>query len=126
MKLYEEGKSQKNIRVNSFAVDRSDFLEKVRVEVYESEEGVACVDFHSLIANLTKAYLERMGEEIIQEGKPHRVVELESSKRLADVNESALTPSMANLTLLKAGLKEWKQKAKSVDIDLGSEMEEEP
>ena len=126
MKLYEEGKSNKKIKIDSFTKDRQDLLEKVRVEVYESEEGIACVDFHSLMTNLTKAYLERMSDEIIEEGKAHTVVELKSSKGLTDAEESALTLSMANLTLLKAGLKEWKQKAKSVDIDLASEMEEEP
>ena len=49
-------------------MDRSGFLEKVRVEVYESEEGVACVGFHSLVASLTKVYLETVSDEIIQEG----------------------------------------------------------
>ena len=96
-------------------MDRSGFLEKVRVEVYESEEGVACVGFHSLVASLTKVYLETVSDEIIQEGKAHTVIELSSSERLAGINESVLTLSIANSTLLRSGLKEWQRKAELVD-----------
>ena len=77
-----------------------------------------------MIASLTKLYLEKMSDELIEEEDNHTVVELRSWKRLAGFNEPALTLNMSNSTLLKAGLKNWKQKSKSVDIIRLREMEE--
>ena len=124
MKLYEEGKPDTSIKIDSFAKDKQDFLGKTKIEVYESKEGIAYVDFHSLIVSLTKVYLEKMGGERIEEGKAHTVVELKSSKRLADLDGPGLPLQISNSTLLKQGLENWRQKSESMDLSQASETGE--
>ena len=76
MRLYEKEQSLKEINTDSFTKKREDFLEKVKVEVYESKEGIACVDFHSLIVSLTKVYIENIKNKSIIEEKVNNVLEI--------------------------------------------------
>ena len=78
MRLYEEDKSFKNISTVPLAKERSEFLQKVKVEAYEAEDGILCVNFHSLLVSLTKFYIENIKSESIVEEKVHTVLEIKT------------------------------------------------
>ena len=72
MKLYDE---EQELSIHAdFTKSKSDFLDQVKVEVYESEEGVACVKFHDVIVSLTKVYIGYGNDESVIEEKVHTVL----------------------------------------------------
>ena len=110
MKLYEEPKSLKSIPLHPFIKKRSEFLEKVKIQVHESEEGIPSIDFHGLIFSLTKAYLEEVNDCSIQEEKMHTMLELESMEEKFSAKKDFYAFRVCNVNLLKAGLKNWEKK----------------
>ena len=107
MKLYEEDKSLPN----SFTGKKPDFLEKVKIEVYECEEGVALVDFHNVIVSLTKVYVENISNEKIMEEKVHTILEIRPDLGKSSSSKSICEGRMSNIVLLREGLKRWRDKA---------------
>ena len=117
MKLFEQEKSLKDI--GSLARKKSDFLESVDVEVYESEEGVTCVDFHSLIVCLTKVYLEKASGSPIKEEEPHTIIRTKRSLAEIQSRKSLFASDAYTIALLRAGLQNWKDRAKPEEEEEG-------
>ena len=115
MRLYEEDKSLKDIIIDPFTRTRSDFLEKMKIPVHESEEGIPTIDFHGFVFSLTKVYLEKIHDCAIREEKVHTTLELESREEKFSVKKGLAESRMYNVSLLKAGLARWKTRPLELD-----------
>ena len=112
---YENMKEKKGMEgekliLTFLAESRPEFMRRLDLKVYESEEGEYFFEFGDVIENLTKLFLEKKLDYEIKEKKVHRKIGGDRNVEGRYVENKELRGvDLSSLKFLKIGFSKWKK-----------------